>query len=119
MNTFDRISVAQAEALLSARDSVMLLDMRDARAYCQGHDPRAVHLSQLNLRKLLRNTPKQVHLIFCCAHGEASQDMARLFGDFGFLHCYSLDGGYAAWQARPQQQIRTPSARQRKALAHG
>ncbi|MFC0711528.1 rhodanese-like domain-containing protein [Azorhizophilus paspali] len=115
MTRFSRIAAEQAEALLAGQDSVMLLDTRDARAYCQGHDPRAIHLNDLNLRTLLKVTPKQVHLLFCCEDGTTSPDMARLFSEFGFINCYSLEGGYAAWKARPQQVARTHAARARHA----
>ncbi|SFB03793.1 thiosulfate sulfurtransferase GlpE [Azotobacter beijerinckii] len=111
MTPFARIGVEQAEALLTGQDNVMLLDTRDARAYCQGHDPRAIHLSDLNLRTLLKVTPKQVHLVFCCADGDSSPDMARLFGEFGFTNCYSLEGGYAAWQARPSRAVKAHGIR--------
>ena len=47
MSDYQRISVEQAQRLL-ATENTMLLDMRDARAYCQGHDPRATRLSELN-----------------------------------------------------------------------
>ena len=109
MSDYQRISVEQAPRLL-ATENTMLLDMRDARAYCQGHDPRATRLSELNLRTLLKSTPNHVHLIICCEHGHASRDMAQLFSDFGFINCYSLDGGYEAWKARPQRAHATPGA---------
>lgn len=101
------LSVEQAEALLASQDNLMLLDMRSARDYSQGHDPRAIHLSDLNLGILLKHTPKQMHLLICCYLGHSSQDMVRLFRDFGFANSYSLDGGYAAWS----QKRRQPRAR--------
>ena len=57
MSDYQRISVEQAQRLL-ATENTMLLDMRYTRAYCQGHDPRATRLSELNLRTLLKSTPK-------------------------------------------------------------
>lgn len=109
MSDYQRISVEQAQRLL-ATENTMLLDMRYARAYCQGHDPRATRLSELNLRTLLKSTPNHVHLIICCEHGHASRDMAQLFSDFGFINCYSLDGGYEAWKDRPQRGHASPCA---------
>lgn len=111
MSDFTRISVEQAETLLARQENIMLLDMRDARAYCQGHDPRAIHLNDLTLRTLLKCTPKQMHLIIGCYHGNSSQDMARLFSDFGFSNCYSLDGGYEAWLARQPRPTRATKPR--------
>lgn len=99
MSSFKRISVDQAEHLLDTHDNALLLDMRDARAFCQGHHPKATHLSDVNLRTLLKRTPSTVHVLICCYHGNASQDMAKLFADFGFPHCYSVDGGYEAWRS--------------------
>ncbi|TBU98798.1 thiosulfate sulfurtransferase GlpE [Stutzerimonas kirkiae] len=107
MSDFTHLSVEQAEDLLNRQDNVMLLDIRAARDYSQGHDPRAIHLSDLTLGTLLKHTPKQTHLIVCCYQGKASQDMARLFSDFGFSHSYSLDGGYEAWR-QAHHQYRAP-----------
>ncbi|MFC3608328.1 thiosulfate sulfurtransferase GlpE [Stutzerimonas tarimensis] len=118
MSGYKRISVAEAELLLSEHDNVMLLDMRDALTYCQNHDPRAIHLSDLNLRTMLKSTPRDMHLVICCYHGHASQDMAALFAEFDFDNIYSLDGGYAAWQARPGQRYRTPAERIPASIYH-
>lgn len=110
MSDLTHLNVEQAETLLAGQGNVMLLDMRSAHDYAQGHDPRAIHLSDLTLNSLLKHTSKQTHLIFCCVHGQASQDMARLFSDFGFSHCYSLDGGYEGW--RIHRKYATHSAEQ-------
>lgn len=100
MTDCTRISVDDAQALLASKSPVMLLDMRDAQSYCQGHDPRAIHLSELSIRTLIRSTPKDVHMIVYCYQGHASQERAQLLADFGFTRCYSLDGGYEAWKNR-------------------
>lgn len=114
MSDFKRISVEHATALLSGGENAMLLDMRDARAYCQGHDPRAIHLSDTTLRSLVKFTPRQVHMIVCGDEAQASEEMAAFFRDYGFVNSYSLDGGYAAWQARSRRQIHA----QRRAAQH-
>lgn len=119
MSDFTRISVEQAEALLSGADNVMLLDMRDARAYCQGHDPRAIHLSDMTLRTLVRHTPRQVQLIVCGDEARSSQEMVAFFRDYGFRNCYSLDGGYPAWQARTRQPAQAQRLTARPVAAHG
>jgi len=112
-----RIDVEQLQNLLDGKEHAMLLDMRDARAYCQGHDPRAIHLSDLTLRSLLRSTPRQLNIVIYCADGKASREMVRLFADFGFERCVSLDGGYAAWQSRRTRTERFSSVRVAQALA--
>lgn len=111
MSHCKHIDVAGAEALLAGEQRAMLLDMRDARAYCQGHDPRAIPLNPQTLRSLLLHTPRQVRIVICCADGSASPARAELFADFGFEHCYSLDGGYAAWRERRRQTTPVRAAR--------
>ena len=108
MSDFKRISVEQAARLLAREETVMLLDMRDAHAYCQGHDPRAIHLSDTTLRSLVKYTPRSVHMIVCGDEEPGSQEMAQFFSDYGFVNSYSIDGGYAAWTARRQHQASTP-----------
>lgn len=98
MNHIKCISVEDAESLLEVHTNVLLLDCRDARAFCQEHHPRAIHLNDFNLRTFLKHTPKDIQLIIYCYHGNSSQDFAKLFADFGFQHCHSVDGGFEAWR---------------------
>ena len=104
MSNFKHISAEQAARLLAREETVMLLDMRDARAYCQGHDPRAIHLSDTTLRSLVKYTPRTVHMIVCGDEEGASAEMAQFFSDYGFANSYSIAGGYPAWSAHRQRQ---------------
>ncbi|MEE2730227.1 MAG: ankyrin repeat domain-containing protein [Pseudomonadota bacterium] len=96
MKTYHCISVDDAEDLILS-SHLLILDMRDYRSYVTGHHPKALHLTDSNLRSLLKHTAKHVPILIYCYHGHSSQDMARLFGDFGFEEVYSLDGGWEAW----------------------
>lgn len=96
MKAYRCISVEEAEELILGSHT-LILDMRDFRSYMAGHHPKALHLSDSNLRSLLKHTAKHVPILIYCYHGNSSQDMAQLFGDFGFEQVYSLDGGWEAW----------------------
>ncbi|RLU02037.1 ankyrin repeat domain-containing protein [Ketobacter sp.] len=96
MKTYHCISVDDAEDLILS-SHLLILDMRDYRSYVTGHHPKALHLTDSNLRSLLKHTAKHVPILIYCYHGHSSQDMARLFADFGFEEVYSLDGGWEAW----------------------
>ena len=96
MRAYRCISVEDAEDLILS-SHFLILDMRDFRSYLAGHHPKALHLSDSNLRSLLKHTAKHVPILIYCYHGHSSQDMAQLFGDFGFEEVYSLDGGWEAW----------------------
>ncbi|MFT3931166.1 MAG: ankyrin repeat domain-containing protein [Spongiibacteraceae bacterium] len=107
MSGFLRISVDEAEKIIE-KPNRLLLDMRDARSFCESHHPDAVHLNDNSIRKLLKNTPKNIPIVIYCYHGNSSQDMAKLFADFGFDQCYSVDGGYDAWRqslTEPKQPL--------------
>ncbi|MBL4832590.1 MAG: ankyrin repeat domain-containing protein [Pseudomonas sp.] len=91
-----QISIQEAEQLLESPE-LLLLDSRDYTAYLAGHHPRALHLSGNNLRSILKHTDRAVPVLIYCYHGHSSQDIAQLFSDFGFISCYSLEGGYEAW----------------------
>lgn len=108
MSTFKRISVDEADWLLSQHENLLLLDVRDVHAFRRHHHPRAMNLNDMNLRSLLKNTPKHAHVVIYCYHGNSSQDMARLFADFGFENCYSVDGGFDAWRHALVQAIAPP-----------
>lgn len=90
------LSVEEADIMLVEND-MLLLDMRDYKAWRAGHHPRAIHLTEHNLKAFLKHTHRAVPVLIYCYHGHKSQDMAQLFSDFGFTSCYSLDGGYEAW----------------------
>ena len=93
---FHRIGVNEAHALL-ARDDVLVLDVRDAQAYRQGHIKEAHNVSIANLWNVLETAPKDMPILIYCYHGYASQEFAQIFADFHFQEIYSLDGGFEGW----------------------
>ncbi|TVZ38763.1 rhodanese-related sulfurtransferase [Alteromonadaceae bacterium 2753L.S.0a.02] len=98
MNHFKRISVDEADQILARSPEALLLDIRDENSFKESHHPRALLLTDANLRKILKSTDKNTPVLIYCYHGNSSQDIAKMFADFGFKECYSVDGGYAAWR---------------------
>jgi len=94
--SFQRIPVTEARRLLR-EDQPLLLDVRDANAYGASRIGNARHLTSRDAMALMRNTPRETPVMVYCYHGNASQDMARMFADFGFARVYSVDGGFAQW----------------------
>jgi rhodanese-related sulfurtransferase len=97
---FERIDTQRAEALFS-HSSLVVLDARDAGSFNKSHIDGAQHLSSANLSAVLGATACNRPILIYCYHGNASQEYAQTFSDFGFSEVYSLDGGYEAWRARP------------------
>ncbi|NJD06908.1 MAG: rhodanese [Methylococcaceae bacterium] len=94
--SFQRIPVAEARRILQS-ERPLLLDVRDANAYGASRIANATHLTSRDVMALMRKTPRETPVLVYCYHGNASQDMARLFADFGFARVYSVDGGFALW----------------------
>jgi rhodanese-related sulfurtransferase len=96
---FQRIDVGQAADILQ-RDDVLRFDVRDQASFNEAHIAGAQHLTQRNLSELITGTTRRTAILIYCYHGNASQEYAQTFADFGFTEVYSLDGGYEAWRQR-------------------
>jgi len=106
---FRRIDSRTAEALFS-RGDLVVLDARDAGSFEQSHIDGAQPVSSANLAAVINTTAKSRPILIYCYHGNASQEIAETFSDFGFSEVYSLDGGYQAWCARTAAAVSLSSA---------
>lgn len=97
---FQRIDVQRAEALLE-RGGLLVLDARDGGSFEKSHIDGAEQVSSASLSAFVGGTAKTRPILIYCYHGNASQEYAQTFSDFGFSEVYSLDGGYEAWKTRP------------------
>jgi thiosulfate/3-mercaptopyruvate sulfurtransferase len=91
------ILVDEAQHVL-ARPNILVLDVRDPVAFERGRIDSATLVNGDTVFPLLRRTPKTTPVLIYCYHGNASQEYAQMFADFGFTEVYSLDGGFEAWQ---------------------
>ena len=94
---YQRISVAQAKAMIDA-ENVTLLDIRDQQSYWAGHINNAIHLTNENLEDVVEDADKEKPVIIYCYHGNSSQGAADYFFNIGFKQAYSVDGGYEIWK---------------------
>jgi hydroxyacylglutathione hydrolase len=78
-------------------DCPVVVDVREAWEYRQGHVPDAllIPLGQLSARVHELNPEKPVAVI--CASGNRSQSAAALLGQKGFKTVYNVLGGTGAW----------------------
>lgn len=116
---FRRIVVEQFDDI--RRNAALVLDVRNARSYQEGHIDGAVHVSHANVAALIQVTARKTPILIYCYHGNASQEFGQMFSDFGFAEVYSLDGGYEAWSRRPHagEPAILPSALRQWLVAQG
>ncbi len=107
------ISVAQAASALAEAD--VLIDVREADEYQQGHLQGAIHMSRGMLEfKLASNPAYQARdlriVLYCKTSGRAALS-AQSLQAMGYLNVQSIAGGYDAWLAAglPVAQPQTPS----------
>ncbi|WP_031432595.1 rhodanese-like domain-containing protein [Methylomarinum vadi] len=97
MKKFKTVSLAEMRDLL-VDERTMLLDCRDLKDYRSGNIDNAMHVHEGLKETLLTKGDKNIKLVIYCYYGHVSEHLAEMFGDFGFKHVYSLEGGYAAWK---------------------
>lgn len=103
---FRRIGVKEAEVLMGG--NLLILDTRDPTSFGEARIDGAVRVSFSDLGPTLVGTPKDRPILIYCYHGNASQEYAQAFSDFGFSQIYSLDGGFEAWRRRPSRAPALP-----------
>ncbi|MFG1461860.1 ankyrin repeat domain-containing protein [Xanthobacter sp. DSM 24535] len=94
---FRRIGAEETRVLLDRHP--LILDARDPVSFGEAHIAGARRTVFAELGPTLMQTPKDKPILIYCYHGNASQEYAQTFSDFGFSEVYSLDGGYEAWRS--------------------
>ena len=83
---------------LEQKKGMMLLDVRPAKEYEQGHIPGAVHVSLADVGDRVKKLKKDKDLVVYCRSGNQSiWAIKRLMG-MGYKNLYNLKGGYSAWK---------------------
>jgi rhodanese-related sulfurtransferase len=83
---------------LEQKKGMMLLDVRPAKEYEQGHIPGAVHVQLADIGDRVKKLKKDKDLVVYCRSGNQSiWAIKRLMG-MGYKNLYNLKGGYSAWK---------------------
>jgi len=124
MSDFKRIGAEQAQKLRN--DGGVIVDIRDAHSFAEGHIPGSTRLDNHSLPDFIAaadlDQPLIVScyhghssqsaaayldqpLIVSCYHGHSSQSAAAYLAHQGFSDVYSLDGGFEGWRNQFPQDI--------------
>lgn len=83
----------------------VIVDIRDANTFINGHIAGAIHLTNESLPDFLRDADPDVATVVCCYHGISSQQAAQFLVSQDFTDVYSLDGGFTQWQTQFPEDI--------------
>lgn len=92
------VTLLDAHQLWASANSPVIVDIRDAQSFAQGHIPGSVALNNDNVAEFIQNTDKQAQVIVVCYHGISSQQAADVLQQNGLTNTYSMQGGFSAWQ---------------------
>lgn len=107
---FRRLTLAELGAWQGSRPNALVLDARDADSHAKNGWPNSVFLGRHNQDELLLRTARRQPILIYCHQGNASQELAQMFADFGFTDVADLVGGHTAWlSANPSGKALTPA----------
>jgi len=98
METRMQVEPAAVRAWLATREPMRFIDVRMPDEQSQAPLPEAEPLDYDDSGKYME-LPKETRIVFVCANGDRSLDVAAYFAGHGFTRAGALRGGLAAWKA--------------------
>lgn len=102
------IDAASFHRQLDAEPSAILVDVRTAEEYNEGHLPGAVHIDvlQAGFQEAIQQLDLTQPMYVYCHSGGRSARASRIIRELGVVQIYDLRGGIMAWKAHsfPVQQ---------------
>lgn len=94
------IAAEEAAARVNAGAAV-LVDVRDEKAWEEGHVPGALHLNRAEIElEIEEKVPDTNAMIIChCGGGSRSALVAESLQKMGYRNVRSMAGGFKAWKA--------------------
>jgi rhodanese-related sulfurtransferase len=93
--------VSLADAQVAIQNSDVLLDVREADEYINGHIPGAIHISRGLLEFKLSNDPdlsaRSLNIVLYCKNSGRAALASKVLHEMGYLHVLSIAGGFDAW----------------------
>ena len=99
MSQYARLSSDDAYQMMIDQE-VNVIDIRDEDSYKLGHITDSTHMDNSGVQAFIDDADLDIPLIVCCYHGNMSQSAGAYLAEKGFKSVYSLDGGFAEWQAK-------------------
>lgn len=77
---------------------VLLVDVREAHEYAQGHAPGAVNAPLSSLQNTATAIPQDKPVVFYCLVGSRSARAVEICHQMGLPHDSHMGGGIGAWR---------------------
>lgn len=85
--------------LIQKQQAPLILDVRSAEEFAQGHIPGAMNIAYENLPENQQlNAYKKQDIILYCRSGKRAQIASKMLQEQGFKKLFELNGHLLAWQ---------------------
>lgn len=105
---------ALLEKMTSGSADLLILDVRTAKEFDEGHVPGAVNIShdELESRLAAIDAQRGSEVVVYCRSGRRAEMALDLLAKAGFERLHHLEGDYLAWSAanRPVEQAAQPAS---------
>ena len=98
MAAFQRVSSDEAAKMMAAEQGYLLVDVRTAKEYADGHIPNAINIPNESINTTPpKELPDKAQKIFVyCRSGARSQQAAQKLANMGYTHIVEM-GGINNW----------------------
>lgn len=92
------ISAEELKNRLAQRDSIMVVDVREASEYATGHIPGARLIPLSTFPGGAKGLPKDVTIVLVCRSGNRSARAYKMLEQQGYSNLLNMTGGMLAWR---------------------
>ncbi len=91
------VTVQEARSLIADKPDLVILDVRTASEYEDGHIEGAVNIPVQELSVRLDELSREDELLVYCRTGNRSAQAVDILQDVGFTKIYHMDAGITGW----------------------
>jgi len=100
-----QISAPELKARLDARDSLVLLDVREPEEVALASLPGAMHIPMNDVPARLHELDPTEEIVVFCHHGMRSASVAAFLAQRDFERVLNLTGGIDAWSLQVDPNV--------------
>lgn len=95
--TFTQLKGQDLQKMLDSKESMVLVDIREAPDYASGHIPGAINIPFTEFNDKYTELKPDAKIVLVCYSGETSKSAAQFLLGKNYKDVSSLDGGMMNW----------------------
>ena len=99
-STFQEIKGQELQKMLDSKESISLVDIRDARDYAKGHIPGAINIPFSDFSERSKELKTDMKIVLVCYSGGTSKSAAQFLVSKNYTKVSSVKGGMMDWSGK-------------------